>query len=82
MTVSETSATAPRLASSGAARTKPVGPKSAGSPIEQAALLRDALRVAARQANELLRSLKRQKRQTRIVESTLASLKELQKVAG
>lgn len=53
-----------------------------GSPIEQTLALRDALRVTARQANELLRSLKRQKRQSRIVESTLASLKQLQKVAG
>jgi hypothetical protein len=52
------------------------------SPIEQTLALRDALRIAARQANDLLRSLKRQKRQSRIVESTLASLKQLQKVAG
>ena len=70
------------------------GPKSAkpiqsapakngsGSPIEQTAALRDALRATARQANELLRSLKRQKRQSRIVETTLASLKQLQRVAG
>ena len=82
MTTSETSGTVPRLASPVVARTKPLRSKSAGSPIEQTILLRDALRVAARQANDLLRSLKHQKRQTRIVESTLASLKELQKSAG
>ncbi len=53
-----------------------------GNSIEQATVLRDELVRAARQANELIRSLKRNKRQTRIVESTLASLKALQKVAG
>jgi hypothetical protein len=35
-----------------------------------------------RQANELARTLKRQRRQERIVANTLASLKALQKVAG
>ena len=44
--------------------------------------MREALLTAARQANELVRSLKRNKRQARIVETTLASLKALQKVAG
>lgn len=53
-----------------------------GSSIEQAIALRSALRAAAGQANDLIRSLKRQKRQTKLVASTLASLKELQKVAG
>jgi hypothetical protein len=55
---------------------------NSGTPVEQAIALRDGLATAARQANELIRSLKRNKRQTRIVESTLASLKALQKVAG
>lgn len=59
------------------ARTRPTV-----STIEQALALRDALRGVAQQAGELARSLKLQKRQARIVATTLASLKELQKVAG
>lgn len=50
------------------------------SPIEQAIAFRDALRAAVVQANELIRSLKQQKREARLVQSTLASLKQLQKV--
>ena len=50
------------------------------SPIEQAIAFRDALRAAVVQANELIRSLKQQKREARIVQSTLASLRQLQKV--
>jgi len=61
---------------------KPVHARSAGSAIEQALALRDTLRTAAQQAGELARSLKQQKRQSRFVTSTLASLKELQRVAG
>jgi hypothetical protein len=56
--------------------------RPAASTIEQAIALRDALRGVAQQAGELARSLKQQKRQARIVATTLASLKELQKVAG
>lgn len=59
-----------------------VADRTVVTPIEQTLVLRDALRTAAQQANDLVRSLKRQKRHTRIVESTLASLKQLQKVAG
>lgn len=55
---------------------------AASSPIEQAVVLRDLLRNVARQSGELVRSLKPQKRQERIVASTLASLKELPRVAG
>jgi len=51
------------------------------SPIEQVAALRLSLRDALTKTNELLRSLKRQRRQSRLVASTLASLKQLQKVA-
>lgn len=61
---------------------KPARKSKAASTIEQAVALRDTLRSVARQAGELARSLKQQKRQARIVASTLASLKELQKVAG
>ena len=59
------------------ARTRP-----AASTIEQAVALRDAHRGVAQQAGELVRSLKQHKRQARIVATTLASLKELQKAAG
>jgi hypothetical protein len=52
------------------------------SSIEQAISLRDALRSVARQVNDLVRSLKRQKRNTRLIDNTLASLKQLQKVAS
>ena len=52
------------------------------STIEQAVALRDVLRTVACQAGDLAQSLKHQKRQARIVATTLASLKELQKVAG
>jgi len=52
------------------------------SPIEQAIAFRDALRTAVVQANELIRSLKQQKREARLVQTTLASLKQLQKVGA
>ena len=52
------------------------------TPIEQAIVLRDSLRTAIVQANELIRSLKRQKREARLVQSTLASLRQLQKVGA
>ena len=64
-----------------AAATKPVKrhrPANTKTTVEQAIALRDALHAAARQANELARSLKRQRRQNKIVETTLASLKQLQ----
>ena len=50
------------------------------SPIEQAIAVRDALRTAVVQANELIRTLKQQKRESRLVQNTLASLKQLQRV--
>ncbi|MCY2990793.1 MAG: hypothetical protein NTY19_23380 [Planctomycetota bacterium] len=52
------------------------------SPIEQAIAFRDALRVAVVRANELIRSLKQQKRESRLVQTTLASLRQLQKVGA
>lgn len=61
---------------------KPTGTRQAASTIEQALALRDALRGIAQQAGELARSLKQQKRQARIVATTLASLKELEKAAA
>ncbi len=65
------------------ARREPVAkPHKLAPPLEQAILLRDALRSAASAAHQLVRSLKQQKRESRIVATTLASLKQLQKVAG
>jgi hypothetical protein len=57
-------------------------PPAKGTPTENAIALRNALRAAVVQANELIRSLKRHKREARLVESTLASLRTLQKVAS
>jgi hypothetical protein len=54
----------------------------ANRPIMQAMALRAVLRETLVQTNELIRALKRDKRQSRLVASTLASLKQLQKVAG
>ena len=67
--------------------TKPARVKRARQPanvtlLEQAIGLRDSLAIAVRQANELARSIKQQRRHERIVANTLASLKALQKVAG
>jgi hypothetical protein len=50
--------------------------------LAQAEALRDSLRDLTLKANDLISSLKRQRRQEKLVASTLASLKELQKVAG
>lgn len=50
------------------------------SPIEQAEALRDSLKDALGKNRELIRSLKTQKKTSRIVESTLASLRQLQSV--
>lgn len=48
------------------------------SILDQASQLRTSLRDTLSQTNELIRSLKRQKKQSRLVQSTLASLKLLQ----
>ena len=48
------------------------------SPVEQAEALRDSLKDALDKTRDLIRTLKRQKKQSRIVESTLASLRQLQ----
>ena len=64
-------------------RTKPRRPtkKSRGSSLEPLIALRDALRAAVNQANELIRLQKRTNRESRLVQSTLASLRQLQKAA-
>jgi hypothetical protein len=53
----------------------------AAGTLEQAVAVREALREALAKSHELVRTLKRHKKHSRIVESTLASLKELQAVA-
>ncbi len=63
-------------------RVRRTRPAAGAGPIEQAIALRDQLRNSASAANQLVRALKQRQRQNRIVESTLASLKQLQKVAG
>jgi hypothetical protein len=50
--------------------------------LAQAEALRDSLRDVLLKANDLIGALKRQRRQEKLVQSTLASLKELQAVAG
>ena len=48
--------------------------------LEQAQALRGVLRDALTKTNELVASIKRHKRQSRLVESTLASLRQLQSI--
>ena len=55
--------------------------KLGGSSLEQLIALRDALRAAVNQVNELIRVQKRANRESRLVQSTLASLRQLQKAA-
>jgi hypothetical protein len=81
-TETKPAATPPAQAKKQNNRTKRARPVATGSTIEQAIMMRDTLLNAARQANELARSLKLQRRQDRIVANTLASLKALQKMAG
>lgn len=50
--------------------------------IEQVVALRESLKAEVVHCNEIIRSLKQHKREARIVQSTLESLKQLQKVAS
>ena len=52
--------------------------QTVAGPIEQALALRDSLRDSVNKTNELIRSLKRHRQQSRLVATTLASLKQLQ----
>jgi hypothetical protein len=58
----------------------PSDSKPSKSPIEQAVTFRDELRNMLGQANELIRSLKRQKQQQRLMQSTINQLKQIQAV--
>jgi hypothetical protein len=60
----------------------PVGSSVGQSPIQQAEQLHAALREALRQSRELVHTLRRQKKHSRLVQSTLDSLKQLHGVAG
>lgn len=79
-TVSEPTTQSPPSGEKSATKARRPAPSKKPSPIEQAIVFRDALRTAVVQANELIRSLKQQKREARLVQTTLASLKQLQKV--
>ncbi len=64
-----------------AKRNKTAGPSGRSSgltALEQAVALRDSLRGQAKQAGDLVRSIKRQRRDANLVRSTLESLKQLQ----
>ena len=50
--------------------------------IEEAQELRDALRDAYGRANRLVAVIKRQRLQSRLVATTLASLRQLQNISG
>ena len=76
----ETNASPPERRKRTACKTE--ASESGTSPIAQAMALRVSLRATLTQTGELIRALKRQKQQTKLVATTLASLKELQKVAG
>lgn len=52
------------------------------SAVDPLVVLRDTLKSAVRQTNEAIRGLKRQKREHRLLKSTLASLRQLQGIAS
>ena len=67
-----------------AAQTMPKQPTVAATtpkPIEAAVELRTTLRASLDKTNQLIASLKQHKKQSRLMQSTLASLKQLQAVA-
>ncbi len=55
--------------------------ESSLTPLQVAEALRDSLKVTLTHTRELIASLKKRNKQSRLVESTLASLKQLQDVA-
>ena len=54
--------------------------ESPASALEQAMALRTALRDAVNETSELIRALKREHKQSKLVRSTLASLRQIQTV--
>ncbi|NLX95218.1 MAG: hypothetical protein GXY83_03485 [Rhodopirellula sp.] len=81
-TVSEPTTQSPPTGEKPAMKVKRLTAHAKATPIEQAITFRDSLRTAVVNANELIRNLKRQKREARLVQSTLASLKQLQKAGA
>ena len=63
-----------------AAETNDHAATSSATVLEQAHALRGVLRDALTKTNELVLSIKRHKRKSRLVESTLASLRQLQTI--
>lgn len=56
------------------------GKVSVGSLYAEAQVLRDLLRDAYGRANGLMRAIKRHRQQSKLVQSTLATLKQLQHI--
>ena len=54
--------------------------ESTAGALEQATVLRSVLRDAVNKTSELIRALKREQKQSKLVRSTLASLKQIQAV--
>ena len=80
--MSEPTTQSPPTGEKPAMKVKRLTAHAKATPIEQAITFRDSLRTAVVNANELIRNLKRQKREARLVQSTLASLKQLQKAGA
>lgn len=55
-----------------------VGPNETARLLEEAETLKTALRTATAAANELTQGLRRQRKQSQLVQTTLASLRQLQ----
>jgi hypothetical protein len=70
-----TAANPPAVAATASAETAPA------NPIEAAVALRDSLRVSLDKTTQLISALKQQKKHSRLMRATLASLKQLQAVA-
>jgi hypothetical protein len=76
----ESAKSAPTVVATAAVAAIPSSSKSS-SPIEQAIAFRTSLRDLLNQSSALIQALKQQRKQSRIVRSTLASLHQLQGVA-
>ena len=61
-------------------KSSPTKTTESTSPIAHAIALRESLQVTLAKTNDLIRVLKRQRQQSRIVQATLNSLRQLQEV--
>jgi hypothetical protein len=73
--------TSPTTAPSPSRRRQRIEPSAPANAIEQAIHLQTQLREQLQAVKELIRKLKAEKKQQRLLKSTLASLRELQQVA-